>query len=451
MRLANKFGFLAFSLGLALNGACSDDGDGNGGDDVDASPAPVNCFDESEYFRGEATNTFDTDPVLGDPTNLTAPDFAPAVAITGGTPAAPFDTAANYIGAIGANDWTAGWTAYPDGDTPADQGTVTNVPGGDIDADTTWLAGNTYILEGPVFVTNGATLTVEADVLVRGQSGSALVVTNNGSIDVQGTSAEPVVFTSYKDDGTALAGDWGGLVLLGMAPINVAGGVDNVEGFAGQDDKTQFGGEDAAHNCGSIRYARIEYAGFELGLDNELNGLTVAGCGSDTTLDYIQVHLGEDDGIEFFGGTADLWHAVITQADDDSLDWDFGWSGNAQWLIAQQASTRGDNGFESDNNVNDNDATPRSSPTLWNVTLIGGGSPDQGGMTLRRGTAASINNAIIMNFGTFAVDVADHATVQQADGGDLTIQNSYFYDNAGGEEWPADFDGVGNSQNDCEG
>ncbi len=446
---------LALCVVLPL-AACGDD-DGGGGNETgpDATVA-VDCFDESAFFsETSANNLVSTDPELTDVLNLTEPNFAPAtgspVLSGGATPPAGFDTTATFIGAIGAEDWTAGWTAYP---TDTSGPSLVNVENkvGEITADEMWTKDTTYVLTGPVFVTGGATLTIEAGTMVRGMSGSALVIAANGSINATGTAAEPIVFTSNNDTGAA-PGDWGGVVLLGNAPINVTGGTDSVEGFAGQSATIQFGGSDASHDCGTLSYVRIEYAGFELSTDNELNGLTVAGCGADTELSFIQVHLGEDDGIEFFGGTAGITNAVITLADDDSLDWDMGWTGKVQFLIVQQSSTRGDNGFESDNNGNDNDATPRSAPEIWNATLIGGGGPvadDQGGMTLRRGTAGTISNAIIAHFASFAVDVADFSTVEQARAGDLAITDSYFFDNGGGDNWPNNFDGATAEQNDCD-
>jgi hypothetical protein len=188
--------------------------------------------------------------------------------------------------------------------------------------------------------------------------------------------------------------------------------------------------------------------------------LTVGACGSGTVLDYVQVHKGADDGIEFFGGTANLTHALVTQPDDDGLDWDFGWSGDGQFLIVQQSATAGNYGFECDNNKNDNDATPRSAPTLWNVTLVGSDSEPgnaiktQGAMLLRRGTAGLINNAIITHFTDLAVDIAGYATAQQATATPpaLAIANSYFYDNANdtNDGWPANFDVDEGEENDCE-
>lgn len=330
---------------------------------------------------------------------------------------------------------------------------------GDITADTTWTTGNTYTLTTNIFVHN-ATLTIEPGVTIVGDAGSSLVITNTAKIMAEGTASQPIIMTSSKAAGSRMAGDWGGLILLGKAPINVTGGTDNIEGFPAGTPGTEFGGSDPTHNCGTVKYVRIEFAGFELSTDNELNGLTVGACGSDTVIDYLQVHKGADDAVEFFGGTASITHAVLTQCDDDGLDWDFGWSGKAQFIVIQQSATTGNHGFEADNNVNSNDATPRSSPEIWNATLIGSdadpgsASKTQGGMMLRRGTAGMINNTIVEYFADWAVDVADYSTVLQATASTptLAIQNSYFYQNANDANngWPTGFDEDQGVQDDCD-
>jgi hypothetical protein len=314
-----------------------------------------------------------------------------------------------------------------------------------VTANTTWVTGNTYVLLTDIFVSNGATLTIEPGVIVKGRAGSSLVVTTTGKIEAAGTASQPIVFTSA--DAVPAPGDWGGLVLLGNAPLNVAGGQAFIEGLT-EGSSTTYGGSDAAHDCGTVRYARIEYAGFLLSADNELNGLTVGGCGSATDLDYIQVHKGADDGIEFFGGTADLKHAVISQADDDGLDWDFGWSGKVQFLVVQQNATVGNNGIEADNNVNDNNALPRSNPSLWNVSLIGSNQAPgtagkvQLGALLRRGTAGLINNAVVAYFTDSNVDVNGSVSEGLATAGELAIGSSIFYAPANAAPWTAFEQGV---------
>jgi hypothetical protein len=315
-----------------------------------------------------------------------------------------------------------------------------------VTANTTWVTGNTYVLLTDIFVSNGATLTIQPGVIVKGREGSSLVVTATGKIEAAGTAQQPIVFTSAN--AAPAPGDWGGLILLGNAPINVPGGQAQIEGFPEGTTGTTYGGSDAAHDCGTVRYARIEYAGFLLSADNELNGLTVGACGSATELDYIQVHKGADDGIEFFGGTADLKHAVISQPDDDGLDWDFGWSGKVQFLVVQQNATVGNNGIEADNNVNDNNALPRSNPNIWNVSLIGSNqAPGTAGKTqlgalLRRGTAGLINNAVVAYFTDSNIDVNGSVSEGLATGGALAITSSIFYAPANATPWTAFEQGV---------
>ncbi len=291
----------------------------------------------------------------------------------------------------------------------------------DITADTTWTCDNLYQLDAAIYVTAG-TLSIQPGVVVQGTSGqNALIVTTGGKIDAQGTAEEPIVFTSAGPEGTRTPGDWGGVVLLGNAPINVAGGTNNIEGLEPTEMRGRYGGTDSAHDCGTMRYVRIEFAGFLFGEDNELNGLTVGGCGSDTELDYIHVHLGFDDGVEFFGGTSDIKHLVVSQVGDDGLDWDQGWSGRAQFVICQQDNA-GERCIEADNLQEDNDAMPRSNPTVYNYTFVGDNQPEQQGMRLRRGTAGILHNGVVMNFSQQdCIRVDASATIDQANSGALVV------------------------------
>jgi hypothetical protein len=298
---------------------------------------------------------------------------------------------------------------------------------GEISSDTTWSSETRYILTDKVFVTGGATLTVEEGTLVQGDPGAALLVTRGSQIDAQGSADDPIVFTSSRPQGTRTPGDWAGVALLGGAPINV-GSENNIEGIDPSDSRGLYGGDNADHNCGTLEYVRIEWAGDEFSPDNELNGLTVGGCGRNTTIEHVQVHGGLDDGIEFFGGTTNMRNIVITGANDDSLDWDQGWRGKVQHLIIQQTPGVGDNGFESDNNGDSLDATPRSRPKLANVTMVG--HADTRGMKLREGTWGMMWNFIIMNFGTSAIDVIDEETAAGAEqeSPELFVRNSLFFD-----------------------
>jgi hypothetical protein len=314
----------------------------------------------------------------------------------------------------------------------------TALPGGQIEVtdaisgDTTWTTGNTYLLKAHIFVQAG-TLTIQPGVTVLGDRGSSLVITRDARINAVGTAAAPIVFTSARPTGSRKPGDWGGVVLLGRAPINVAGGETYIEGFqANTDERTKYGGTDAAHDCGKLKYTRIEFAGFKLVNNNELNGLTTGACGTGTEIDFVQVHKGADDGVEMFGGTADLKHVLVTQPDDDGLDWDFGYSGRVQFLIVQQDAEVGNNGIEADNNPTNKDAAPRSSPELWNVTLIGsprpaGSAVKSTAMLLRNGTAGKIRNAIVAHFPDAAIDVDGAESVAAYNAGELLIQNSVFW------------------------
>jgi hypothetical protein len=329
--------------------------------------------------------------------------------------------------------------------------TFVDVPAGDIATDTTWTKDKVYTLQGYVFVTGG-TLTIQPGTIVKGANGSALTVTKDARIVASGTAAEPIVFTSAA--ATPASGDWGGVVVLGKAPINVTGGTNQIEGFAASfGERVRYGGSDPAHNCGTLKYVRIEYAGFALATDVELNGLSLGGCGSATEIDYVQSHLGLDDGIEIFGGTVNIKHIVITQPDDDGLDWDFGWNGRAQFVIIQQKAGRGDKGVEADSNPNNNDLLPRSAPEIWNATLIGGDGPatdkKQGGLHLRRGTAGKINNAIIAYWNQFAVDI-DGASSRGQFGTNLAFKHTYFIKSTNAALWPTNFDVSGGNQNDCD-
>lgn len=276
----------------------------------------------------------------------------------------------------------------------------------DIIANTVWESGKTYILERSIFVEN-AQLTIESGVTVKGDNGSALIVTRDSKLFSRGRPDSPVVFTSNQPEGQRSRGDWGGVVVLGNAPVNQPDA--SIEGVAAQDERAGLGGTDPRHSCGVIEYTRIEYAGFEVYKNNELNGLTLGGCGSDTIVRNVQVHRALDDGIEMFGGTVDLKNIVVTGAADDSIDWDWGWTGRVQFLVVQQHRDVGDNAFEGDNNGNDHQALPRSEPVFYNVTLAGTGqtATTHRGMVLREGTGGHFHNMIVDSYGIEAVDLRD--------------------------------------------
>lgn len=299
---------------------------------------------------------------------------------------------------------------------------------GSISQDTIWRKGSVYLLEGLVFVEGGAKLTIDPGVVVKGKQGSALVVTRDGLISARGRANAPIVFTSAEPEGERKRGDWGGVVLLGNAPVNR--GTAHIEGIADSDLRGRFGGDDSAHDCGTLEYVRIEFAGYEIGANNELNGLTLGGCGYETRIRYVQSHRGQDDGIEMFGGSADLRNIVVSGARDDSFDWDMGWNGRVQFLVIQQHGDVGDNGFEGDNWKSQPDATPRSAPQFFNVTMVGSQDiqQDQRAMTLRRGTGGVYRNFIITGFPLETIDLRGDGVQKLIDSGILEFGNSIIFD-----------------------
>lgn len=279
---------------------------------------------------------------------------------------------------------------------------------GDITSDTVWKSGSRYILEKVVYVEN-ASLTIEPGVIVQGEPGSALVVTADARLFVRGQADNPVVFTSAREPGSRARGDWGGVVLLGRAPVNERDAF--IEGLPEGETRGRFGGPDPDHSCGVLEYVRIEFAGFEMHRDNELNGLTLGGCGRNTLVRNVQVHRALDDGIELFGGTVDMKNIVVSGAADDSIDWDWGWTGRVQFAVIQQHPDAGDNAFEGDSNGKDHEARPRSQPTFWNVTLVGTGNSEKKhrAMVIREGSGGHFHNMIIDSYAIEALDVRDDA------------------------------------------
>lgn len=292
-------------------------------------------------------------------------------------------------------------------------------------------ADTVYVLRGAVFVADGGVMNIAPGTTIAGELATlgTLIVERGGRINAVGTPDAPIVFTSDQPIGMRNRGDWGGLIINGRAPLNVPGGV-----AIGEGDTGEYGGDDPEDDSGILRYVRVEFAGIEFSPDNELNGIAFQGVGRGTEVDYVQVKMNRDDGVEFFGGTVDVRHVVLTAIRDDSLDWTFGWTGRVQYLIAQQRGDDADMGIEADNNDINNNLLPRANPTIYNMTLIGDpthrfGTESNIGMMLRRGTAATIRNAIVMGFKSWGLDINGSASATQAANGALTVRNSIFYGN----------------------
>mgnify|MGYP006288872503 CR=1 FL=1 len=301
-----------------------------------------------------------------------------------------------------------------------------------IRADQEWTPDRCYLLAEPTFVVS-ATLRIRRGTRILGASAdSALISTRTGRIEARGSARYPVVFTSANPPGSRLPSDWGGVALLGDAPLNVPGGVDLLEGVDPPEGESgaliEYGGQSPDDNCGFLRYVRIEFAGFARGEGDELNGLTLAGCGSATGIDFVQVHFGSDDGVEVFGGTVGMSRVVISRAQDDSLDWDQGWTGWAQYLVILQDGPRtevaavfegGDNGFEADSLGDDAIGDPRSRPRLYNVTMIGSQAPGarSRAMLFKEGTSVEMRNLVVARYARGLWDIEDPITAECFDPG----------------------------------
>jgi hypothetical protein len=311
-------------------------------------------------------------------------------------------------------------------------GQVTRVSGS-ITSSTTWTSSNTYLLQGAVFVRSGATLTIEPGTRIVGERSSlgTLVIDRGARIMAQGTADRPIVMTSDRNQGQRARGDWGGLIINGAAPLNVPGGVKLGEGDTGQ-----FGGTNPNDNSGVLRYLRVEFAGIEFSPDNELNGIAFQGVGAATACDHLQVHYNLDDAFEWFGGTVACKYLVGTAAGDDTFDWTDGWTGRGQFWVGQHKGDDADSGFESDNLSGAVDSSPRSNPTIFNVTLIGApgtqdGTQSANGMVLRAGTGGMLRNFIVLGFKQRGVDVRDRS-VSLAQDGTLSFANAIVHGNGQG-------------------
>lgn len=329
-----------------------------------------------------------------------------------------------------------------------------------ITTDTRWTADRTYYLMGFIKVANGATLTIDPGTTIYGDYetlGSSLFVLRGARIVANGTADNPIVFTSERPVGQRRPGDWGGLIVVGNGIINRSGTVI-VEGTATDDvinpAVPYSGGTDNTDNSGTLRYVRVEYAGYAPAQDAELNSFTFAAVGSGTTMEYLQAHNGLDDAFEWFGGAVDGRYLVSYETGDDHFDMSEGYSGRLQYLIAYQSKlldprpnaggvASDPQGFEIDgcgSNAgggcdNGYNSTPFTSPVVANFTMIGSaaglvGSSGGYGMVLRRGTAGHYVNGIIAHWPTAAIGYRDAQSKARELDGLLTIQGLYVAETA---------------------
>lgn len=251
---------------------------------------------------------------------------------------------------------------------------------GNITADRTISAVNKNFLKGFVYVKSGATLTIEAGSVIKGISvapgerAASLIIEPGAKIIAEGTVDKPIVFTSDKEPGKRVTGDWGGLIICGNARVNRTN-QPTIEGGPGTHYGNTTSDEFNGESSGKLKYVRIEFAGYPLEPDKEINGLTFGGVGSGTEVEFVQVSYSNDDSYEWFGGTVNAKHLIAYKGWDDDFDTDFGYTGKLQFLLSVRdkdiADTSDSNGFESDNDGDGSTNTPFTKPVFSNVTLIG--------------------------------------------------------------------------------
>lgn len=360
-----------------------------------------------------------------------------------------FFSAVNYKGAFGTFNWGKEWTLF--GETyMGGAGYTTNLEGkpekviiddGNGTGTVTWENDTVYVLENMVFVNSGQTLTIEAGTVIKGKAGtgedaSALIVARGGKIMAEGTEQEPVIFTSVDDDlsGSVAVderGKWGGLIVLGKARLNSTPGESAIEGIPTSEARGLYGGDDDSDNSGVIKYVSLRHGGSDIGEGNEINGLTLGGVGSGTTIDYIEVISNKDDGIEWFGGTARVKHAMVALCGDDSFDYDEGWRGKGQFWFGLQDPENGDRMGEHDGGTDPEDGQPYAQPTIYNVTYVGrGAGHGKRILTFRDNAGGVYANSIFLNQAN-GIDVelleSGQCSYNRVLDGQLVIKNNIFY------------------------
>lgn len=305
----------------------------------------------------------------------------------------------------------------------------------DITGTRSLVKDSVYVLEGQINVSG--VINIAAGTVIKGDkvTKGALIILPGGKINATGTATSPIVFTSRLGVGLRAAGDWGGLVIVGKAPVNQTTAV--VEGLTREVayGNSAIATRDAADNSGKLQYVRIEFAGIALQPDKEINGLTLCAVGSATTIDHIQVSYCGDDSFEWFGGNANAKYLIAFCGLDDEFDTDYGFSGKVQFALGVRnpriADVSTSNGFESDNDGSGSAATPQTAPVFSNVTLIGPWKTTTSsnvsalfgaGMHIRRNSSLSAFNSVFAGWNTGLLLDAT-TTLANATSGNLAIQN----------------------------
>ena len=304
----------------------------------------------------------------------------------------------------------------------------------DIMDDLTLTSGTTWVLDGFVKVHSGATLTIEPCTRIEGTpapSPGVLAILRGAQINAVGDADNPILFTSQSPPGARAAGQWGGVVILGNAPITAATDSKIFEGLTDAD--FTYGGDAPEDDSGSVSYVRIEFGGWNILPDKEINGLSLGGVGSGTTIDHIMVTQTRDDCFEWWGGTVDASYLICNNPGDDMFDTDEGYIANGDYWFGRRVgigvlSSPDPTGFEWDGTEGGADISPRTAVTLTNATICGtgaqvsagGGAPELG-MVLRELINGDIDNLALTGF-EYGIDTRNAFVA-----GDVTISNSSFF------------------------
>lgn len=318
----------------------------------------------------------------------------------------------------------------PTGNT---EGALIEEIGGTKTSDLVLEQGIEYLLTEALIMTEGTTLRIPSGTVIKANLGADvyIAIAQGAKINANGTANSPIVLTSNSS--TPNAGDWGGLIILGKAPINsVAGGNATSTSEIGG---LSYGGNQIDDDSGVIRYVRVEYSGGSADASSENNGFSFYGVGNGTVVEYIQAFESKDDGIEFFGGTVNASYISVVGAQDDSVDWTEGFSGNLTNIYIEHGVFH-DKGIEADGFNTDigNNSSPLyfSKPTVSNITIIGRGSATENeAIRLRAGTQGIFSNLVIIGFEEgfdLDGDNGDSPTGQGVIEGDLTVTDVTFID-----------------------
>jgi hypothetical protein len=316
-------------------------------------------------------------------------------------------------GIIGNTNWMSNWTNFKPASVEYSE--ATNIIAGTIDKDTRLTKRNTYQLVGVVYVTNNAVLTIEPGTVIRGDDKTCgtLVITNGAKIMAEGLETDPIVFTSNKEMVERKPGDWGGIIILGKAPINTLGGLHTLP-FDLEPMLNHYGGQDPEDNSGILKYVRIEYAGRKLSSLKELNGISLAGVGRKTVLSNIQVSYSNDDSFESYGGDLIMNNLISYRTTDDDFDFTQGVQCNISNSIAIRhpfsSDVSGSRCFEVDSfdKIGNTDMSKKMTKIdATNITLVNLEENSQGlvreSVYVREDTYFNLSNSIISGFTPFVL------------------------------------------------